>query len=213
MAGNDKRKQITSAIERLLGRFQLQEITTDDIANEAQVGKGTIYRYFEDKDDLFFQAASAGFVELCLLLEQWVGAEGPVRAQLVQAAEQISSFFLKRRQLLRMMHVEDDKSRWENGERWRQWQERRGKMVSAVARIMKRGIERGDFRDGLDPDVMATYFLGMVRARNRDMTQFSDSDRDLESLVDLFYRGVRRLEAADGNKPARDALQPSEASP
>ncbi|NJL30924.1 MAG: TetR/AcrR family transcriptional regulator, partial [Phycisphaerales bacterium] len=30
----------------------------------AGVGKGTIYRYFKDKDDLFFSTAAQGFEDL-----------------------------------------------------------------------------------------------------------------------------------------------------
>ena len=39
------------------------------VKSEAKVGKGTIYLYFENKDDLFFQTATWGFEELCELLK------------------------------------------------------------------------------------------------------------------------------------------------
>src|SRR5213592_1907800 len=38
---------------RLFGTQHFHEVRMDDVATEAGVGKGTIYRYFEDKDELY----------------------------------------------------------------------------------------------------------------------------------------------------------------
>ncbi|RPI59812.1 MAG: TetR/AcrR family transcriptional regulator, partial [Planctomycetaceae bacterium] len=65
----DKRLQIMQAAEKLFTSRRFHEVTTDDIAKSAHVGKGTIYNYFKDKDDMFFQMATNGFDELCDLLQ------------------------------------------------------------------------------------------------------------------------------------------------
>lgn len=53
MAKESKREQILNALDRLLPGRRFHEITLDEVAHEAQVGKGTIYLYFHDKDALF----------------------------------------------------------------------------------------------------------------------------------------------------------------
>ena len=53
----DKRIAIMRAAERLFHNRRFHEVTLEEVAEAAQVGKGTIYRYFADKDDLFFQVA------------------------------------------------------------------------------------------------------------------------------------------------------------
>lgn len=53
MAKGKKYEQILEALERLLPGKRFHEITLDEVAKEAQVGKGTIYLYFKDKDALF----------------------------------------------------------------------------------------------------------------------------------------------------------------
>ncbi len=68
----DKRQQIMLAAERLFLGRPFHEVTTDQVAHEAHVGKGTIYRYFKSKDDLFFETAHRGFDELCELLHREV---------------------------------------------------------------------------------------------------------------------------------------------
>ena len=42
------------AAEKLFTSRRYHEISLDAVVQEARVGKGTIYRYFQSKDDLFF---------------------------------------------------------------------------------------------------------------------------------------------------------------
>ena len=41
------------AAARLFGTQRFHEVRMDDIAAEAEVSKGTLYRYFKDKDELY----------------------------------------------------------------------------------------------------------------------------------------------------------------
>jgi len=58
MKKESKRQQILRTAEKLFTSRKFDEVTTDDIMNAAGVGKGTIYRYFRNKDDLFFHVAT-----------------------------------------------------------------------------------------------------------------------------------------------------------
>jgi AcrR family transcriptional regulator len=53
----DKRAQIIEAAENLFHRFGYSKASLDDIAREASLGKGTIYYYFESKEDIFLEVA------------------------------------------------------------------------------------------------------------------------------------------------------------
>lgn len=53
MAKTDKRILILKALEDILPGKRFHEITLDEVAKAAGVGKGTIYLYFKDKDALF----------------------------------------------------------------------------------------------------------------------------------------------------------------
>ena len=65
-----KRDQIMKAAEHLFTNRRFHEITLDQVARAAGVGKGTIYLHFADKDDLFFQVATSGFTQLCEIIER-----------------------------------------------------------------------------------------------------------------------------------------------
>lgn len=48
----DKRKQIYDALEELMSNVPFKEISVDLIAQKANIGKGSIYYYFESKDEI-----------------------------------------------------------------------------------------------------------------------------------------------------------------
>lgn len=65
------------AAESLFARRRRHEIALDDVVRQARVGKGTICRYCQDKDDLLFGTATRGFDELCEPLTREVPADAP----------------------------------------------------------------------------------------------------------------------------------------
>jgi len=178
------------AAEELFTGRRLHEITLDDVAHQAAVGKGTIYRYFRDKDDLFFQTAMNGFDELCDLLERAAPGDGAFAKQLLGAAKQISAFFRRRRPLFRMMQSEETRMRCCKGELRRRWTIHRRRMASAVADILHRGVEEGTVRGDIPAEVLAGILLGMLRTNARDLPGMSGESPSLRTVVDLFLQGA-----------------------
>ena len=107
MPRGDRRQEIMEVAETLFSRARFHEVTLDEVAKIAKVGKGTIYRYFRDKEDLFIQTAMSGFDEMCSLLEQRVPEEVSFEEQLQTACCEIARFFGRRRAFFRMMQSEE----------------------------------------------------------------------------------------------------------
>ena len=191
MARGDKRKQIMQAAEKLFASRRLDEITLDDVVGAAHVGKGTVYRYFKDKDDLFFQTAASGFDHLQELLAHKVPQDKDFREQLLTACREISRFFEGRKQLFCMMQAEAGRVRWQRGEFRHQWKAGRKKVAAALADILRRGVADGQVRDDVPAEVLASILLGMLRARARDLSDQSAEHRSHEMLIDLFCNGAR----------------------
>ena len=70
MTKEGKRGQILDALEQLLPGRRFHEITLDEVARAAQVGKGTIYLYFKDKDALFAEMVCYRLEKLQQQMEQ-----------------------------------------------------------------------------------------------------------------------------------------------
>ena len=201
----DKRHEIMRAAEKLFTRRRFHEITVEDIAREAHVGKGTIYLHFKDKDALFFEVATSGFDELCRLLQRKVPEDAPFEAQLSDTCVQISGFFDRRRQLLRMIQSEEARISWCRGDVRNQWTEKRQRLVAAVAEILDKGRREGKVRSDIAPEVLAHFLLGMLRTLGRNLSDVRNGSWH-EWVVDLFLAG-----AATTRKPAaRGLVQESE---
>jgi len=192
----DKRQHIMQAAEKLFTSRQFHEVTTDDVAAAANVGKGTIYRYFQDKDDLLFQITTNGFDELCDLLRQKVSAKAPFPEQLLEACQQVRNFFQRRRQLLRMMEEENGRIAWCEGDLRQRWLERRKKLVAALGVILAQGVREGVIRGDIPAEVLGNFLLGMLRTQARDLDGAAEPMRRLNVVVELFVNGAAEAPAA-----------------
>jgi AcrR family transcriptional regulator len=189
MAKRDRRAEIMRATEKLLSSRRVHEITLDDVIREAHVGKGTVYRYFKDKDDLFFETAMNGFEELCGLLGA-VRADVSFEEQLIAACTRIGAFFRQRRPLLRMMHSEEYRAHWRKGEFRQRWRERRVKIDAVMSDILRRGVEEGVVRKDVRAEVLSRLLLGMLRTRSRGRSDAGKEAIGLKVVVDIFLRGA-----------------------
>lgn len=54
---NQRKEEISNAAKELFTDFGFKSVSMEQIAMRANVGKGTLYLYFKDKEDLFFSLA------------------------------------------------------------------------------------------------------------------------------------------------------------
>ena len=184
----NKHDQIMMAAERLFTNRRFHEITLDEIARAAGVGKGTIYLHFADKDDLFFQVATSGFTQLCEIVERGAAAGVPFHESLVAVCYQISAFFQRRRQLLRMMQTEDGRMASQQGAMRERWLTHRRPLVAALGKILAAGVREGAIRQDVPPEALAALLLGMLRTRAREL-EAADAV-SLDKVVGLFLFGA-----------------------
>jgi AcrR family transcriptional regulator len=187
---HDKRKRILRAAEKLFTTRRFHEVKLDDIVRDAHIGKGTIYRYFESKDDLLFQTALDGLDELQEVLERSIPAEGNFEEQILHAFRIIGRFSEKRRQWYRIMQAEANRMRCRRGQFRRRWRESRGRVATQLVGILQRGVAEGKVRKDVPPEAMAQVLLTMVDVRSRDMGDLPEKARSNEMLIDLFCHGV-----------------------
>ena len=196
MPRGDRRDEIIAALERLLTEHSREEITLDDVAREAHIGKGTIYRYFHDKEDLFFQAAAGWFDQLCDALERSVPEDAPLAEQLLGVCEAVTSFGRKRWRLFRMMQSEEARVQWRKSEVRKRWRKEREKLLDTVARIMEKGVTENLLRKDVSPGLLAHLFIDMVRAYGHSTSRRPEAAADHAMVVDIFWHG-----AGKGNAP------------
>ncbi len=190
MDRNDKKKQIMRAVEQLAAGRKLSEITLDEVIKNAKIGKGTIYNYFENKEDLFFEVAASGFDELCTILEQKVPNDVSFTEKINKTYFYIVRFFARRRQLLQIMQTQTSYTYWAKGKFRERWISRRRNLINALSNTLSEGVAEGVIRPDLSTEFLAASLLGMLRAYVTDTDISSDSMQDGELLIDLFLKGA-----------------------
>jgi AcrR family transcriptional regulator len=190
MLRSGSRQDIMKAAETLFTSRRFHEVTLDEVARIAKVGKGTIYRHFKDKNDLFFQTAAAGLDELCSLLREKAPSRGPFDAKLRAMCQRISDFHRARHELIRMIQDHEGRGKFQSGAMRARWKAKRQGLVAAVADMLADGVAGGHIRSDIKTTVLANFLLGMMRTRGHEFDLSSEHAPSIRAVVDLFLHGA-----------------------
>jgi len=97
-----RQKQILDVAAGIFSKKGFAKTQVDEIANIAGLGKGTVYRYFKDKELLFFSVVDRGIENLKdLVLEAMAKEKEPI-AKIKKAIEMYLKFFEEHSHLIRI---------------------------------------------------------------------------------------------------------------
>ena len=194
MVCKDKRTQIIQAVEKLALSRRFYEITLDEVAEVAKVGKGTIYHYFKDKDDLLFDVATSGFDELCDLLQRDSNSNIGFAEKFDDMCRQLINFIANRKHLLSIMRNEAFRIYGFNEKLKDRWVCKRDKLVGVVSNVLSEGVAEGIIRCDMSTKALANLLLGMLRAYVKDLDTEPEFVQNHELLIDFFLNGACRNE-------------------
>lgn len=187
---HDKEETILEAAARVFSGRPFHEVLIEEIATAAGVGKGTIYRYFETKEDLYFAAILHSFDKLSDALAESLAQETSPRRRLERIAREVLSFSWDRRGLFDLLF--GDERRF--AKREEEMQKRREAVSRLAQEAILEGIRRREFR-GIDARVGAELFRGMIRAANGLRHREDAVDGLVSEIVGIFTRGIARAHA------------------
>ena len=186
----DKEETILEAAARVFSGKPFHEVLIDDVATAAGVGKGTIYRYFQTKDDLFFAAILHSFDRLSDALAESLAQETSPRRRLERIAREVLSFSWGRRDLFALLLNDERRFAKRDGE----LQKRREAVSRLAQEAILEGIRRREFR-GIDARIGAELFRGMIRAANTLRRPEDTLDGLVSEIVGIFTHGIERAPA------------------
>jgi AcrR family transcriptional regulator len=186
----DKEEAILEAAARVFSGRPFHEVLIDDVATAAGVGKGTIYRYFPTKDDLFFAAILHSFDRLSDALAESLAQETSPRRRLERIAREVLSFSWGRRDLFTLLLNDERRFAKRDGE----LQKRREAVSRLAQEAILEGIRRREFR-GIDARIGAELFRGMIRAANTLRRPEDTLDGLVSEIVGIFTHGIERAQA------------------
>lgn len=170
-----RHERILAAVIDLLSRKPAEDLSMDQLAKAAGVGKATLYRYFAGREALLRACLEKIVKDLGQEIEQIEESQLPplnrFHSIIDCMAHRFSQHFLPLRMLMR--------SQSEMRESWRESVHvARLSLVNVLRKNFERGCESGDYRP-VDSELLSHLIMGMIRSGATHVP-----NRDLDSLVE-----------------------------
>ena len=151
-------ERMLEAAARLFGSQRFHEVRMEDVAAEAGVGKGTIYRYFEDKDELYLTLLARAGEQLSTRIRERVEAAAAPVDKLEGLVAASMEFFEEQPHVFDLIQRADAQRGIGSP-----WQKTRDEAKELVEAILSEGNRKGELRVG-DPTTVTLILLGGLRA-------------------------------------------------
>ena len=185
-------EKMLEAAGRLFGTRRFHEVRMEDVASEAEVSKGTLYRYFRDKEEMYLALLGRASRQFIAELRSRADAAHTARSRLIALVDAIVEFFDDQPHLFDL--IQRAEIRRELGEAF-PWQEARDVTLRLAQEVFEQGQDEGEFAI-LRPELAALMLLGGLRAVIRfGPPRHAGLARD---LVNDFLEGAAGRSNGDG---------------
>ena len=207
-----RREEILDAAQRVFVEKGLTTATVDDIAIAAELSKGTLYLYFESKEDIYIALMMRGLRLLYSMFNNIISVETSVVKILHRMEEAYTVFFNTQRNYFRMLdsafrpnvhkEVSEEMRRTYTTESQKNWEQ--------IIDLFNRGVREKKIRNDINPVDMAiiiwsnaTTLMTRIdregeiwqKERNIDLTKTLEASFHL--LTDAILTPEGREEYAD----------------
>ena len=181
-----KRDRILDAGLKLFANESYQAVTMDRVAEAARVAKGTLYLYFQSKEDLYLGILTDGLETLSRTYQSTVDPHADVKVRLRRAIALSIEFYDERRDLLRLLMTEEPRMAEGRNRVREEWRDRGVRFFNSV---IEEGIQSGAFRQG--DSQLATYaILGSIRSVMLFYGAQHPIDQIGHELAEIIVRGL-----------------------
>jgi AcrR family transcriptional regulator len=179
-----KQRILTGAL-RVFQKKGLDGATMDEIAREAGFGKGTLYYYFESKEEVFCTIMEKGWITLWVGIEEIIHADLNPKQRLLKILNKTVSIIYSDRNLYYFL-FSAPKAITHMPENQQTWKSYQNKLYGALLGIIEEGIEQGEFPK-LNADLLLRgiggLFHGLVfMGHDKKLA----SEEDIEELLSKF---------------------------
>ena len=188
-----RRREILDAAIKLFAEKGYEQTTLDEIAQKAEFGKGTIYHYFKNKEELIITYLQEG-VDYFIKLGKYSAQMPNLTAsqKLRHYAYHMTKFVRENEHFVRVMVFELPRIVVMESEDSCELRCRRQELVEIVAGIIESGIAAGEFKP-LSPVRTAELYLNLFRIQNfTNIVENREflSDGDLKLIETIFFEGL-----------------------
>jgi TetR/AcrR family fatty acid metabolism transcriptional regulator len=196
----EKYFRIIHAATKVFARKGFFQAKVSDIAREAQVADGTIYLYFENKDDILISLFEE---QMKAVLENMID-QISMETDAVKKIEKFALTHLKLIELNKNMAEIIQVELRQSGKFMKEYKnEKFLQYLNLISDIIKEGQDQGIFRKDIIPDIAKRAFFGALDEMSRFWVLSSHKKYDIETaakqISEYFLRGL----IANENGPIR----------
>lgn len=182
---NDTRNRIFDVAMQLFNEKGFEGTQVSEIAEKAGIAKGTFFNYFPTKESLFGYIGKMNVDALSGAIERGTAAGSSVSEVLADQAKRVGAWADSNRRFLKQAA---DAGAFRYSGPGAETENRAG-MRAMLTRLIERGAETGEFKDGLPSKTAALAIEGAYFAV---MAEWARSGAD-ESLVSGLTQGLSIL--------------------
>jgi AcrR family transcriptional regulator len=179
------RERILESAAELFAEKEFDLVLIDEVAAHAGIGKGSVYRQFKSKEELYAAVVINGFAALQREIRSALSGATTMRAQIAAIVRHTLKFFWTRRQFFALLR--DPKALPRSQER--QYRTQRTDFSRLISGVLDDGVKRGAIRSDLDTQIAAESLLGMMRGINRYSRDYTSPDRATDIVTSIFLGG------------------------
>ena len=181
-----KRLKILATAAKLFAAHPFHKVLLSDVAESAGVGKGTLYIYFKNKEDLYLSVLYSGFAQLVERMQRRLNQSRLSPAENLEAAiREMVHFAYQNPHMFELMRTVPWRSVIDNAK----WKSRRNELKTLLESIIRRGIACGEFIDP-QPDLTARFIPGLVRSILIEDSQSTDAQTLTEHILRFVRAGL-----------------------
>ena len=160
----NRKNSILKAARKLFFERGFKSVTVDLIAAKAEVSKGSIYLYFDSKEEIYTQILISANIERHKLIESYTKREGTASELILDFARDYVAFFLENNELFRilmtfMLHSENMSLTEDQNT---QLIHTTNENIMTFSEVLQRGVDSGEFVPNVDIHQARNAIWGML---------------------------------------------------
>ena len=179
------RERILGSAMELFAHNGFDQVTADEIAARARVGKGSVYRQFGSKEGLYTAAIIAGFGQLRNQIERALQEERQYPDRIAAIVRHVLSYIWERGDFFALLR--DPSAILPNA--LQHYRREQKELSLLISQLLSEGAAAGWIRDELNFQLVAESILGMMRWVRRYRGKEITVDEAVRTIVALVLDG------------------------
>ncbi len=181
-----REKQIKEAALRLFSEKGFHNTTITQIADAADLGKGTIYWYWKSKEELAFSLVSDMLRDFLALIEDARDGEGPVVDRFESLVSRVAELYYRETDYLRLLwKFRVDRSYIFSEDYTEKVASYYARMRKALEDMLEAGMRNGEFRE-IDPKRTAFILLGIAEGLELEWLENEEELSMRDALIEVM---------------------------